>query len=90
MLSLGLSGLLSTESLDGAETGLQGKDSKVDGKTLGPSTLTGCCFSCSPLSYPQAWDCPRDKIIFVAQETPYYTVINFNVGALSHTLPMKN
>lgn len=53
-------------------------------------TSTGCCFSCSPLSYLQAWDFPRAKIISVAQETPYYTVINFNFGALSHTLPMEN
>lgn len=59
-------------------------------ETLGPSASAGCCFSCSPLSYPQAWDFPRAKMVSVAQETPYYTVINFNFGALSHPLPMKN
>lgn len=28
-------------------------------------------------------------MIPVPQETPYYTVINFNFGALSHPSPMK-
>lgn len=32
LLGLGLSGLFSAEGLDGAETGLRGKDSKVDEK----------------------------------------------------------
>lgn len=44
LLSLGLSGLLSAESLDGAETGLRGKDSKVDGKLWDLQRQLGVAF----------------------------------------------
>lgn len=89
LLSLGLSGLLSAESLDGAETGLRGKDSKVDGnlwdlqRQLGVAFLAPLLVTCRPGTFQELRWYPW------LRRPPYYTVINFNFGALSHPSPMK-